>query len=196
MATHTALFYPLAGPAEVMAVGSASCAKAVGALRVPISGRGARMLLAMLAPALGAPAGYAALVWLMRRAPSGSLAPLLHARRLHDVVLAIYSALVASVMLTKLVDYGRLGSLHALVCESSPGAPLYWHASKFLEWADTALLFAASRPPSRLHLFHHASTPSLVWLNLVGRANPTPVFDVATGLNAWCHLWQVAVNSL
>lgn len=145
----------------------------------------------LLLETLAAPAAYAVLVSQLRQIPPKQLDPLIRLRRGHDVLLAVYSGVVAVLMALKLARNDRVRTAHELVCVASPGEPALWLESKVLEWFDTVLLFAAGRSPSTLHLVHHAITPSLVLLSVAQRAHPTPVYDVAVGLNAWCHLWQV-----
>ena len=112
-------------------------------------------------------------------------------REFHILLLATYSAWVAVITWRKLVGGGRLNyDWHSLVCHSTPGYPWAWYESKVLEWFDTALILAAGRQPIGLYLRHHVTAASAVAINIVGRVSPTPLFDVATLLNAAVHAVQ------
>ena len=52
------------------------------------------------------------------------------------------------------------------------------------------LMFGDPPTRARLHLRHHATAASAVAINIVGRVSPTPLFDVATLLNAAVHAVQ------
>lgn len=116
----------------------------------------------------------------------------LRVRTWHNIALALYSAYVAVSSLHKLESSGRLDvwshGWRPLLCTAGDGSPAFWYASKFWEWFDTVILFARGRAPGALHLGHHASTASMVAVHLYYRAQPTPLFDVATALNACVHM--------
>ena len=136
--------------------------------------------LLVLAP----PIGYAlflSALWPLRTRPLRVLGKL---RVAYNLCMAVYSLCVVAAVLSKLVHNGRFASAHALLCEASPGVPLGWYLSKYAEWMDTLFIVNGGRWPSGLHTRHHATAASVVALNLVGRATPTPMFDVGTLLNA------------
>ena len=124
-----------------------------------------------------------------RAARSGQrrLAPLLRLRLAHNLLLVAYSFLVGWATISKLKE--RSG-LYATVCVAGAGDAPYWYASKLWEWFDTVLIYARGRKPAALHLGHHATAASVVALNLLGRARPTPLFDVGTALNATVHTYM------
>ena len=136
---------------------------------------------------LGPPLGYVALVLACRALGPRRLAPLLRLRLAHNLLLACSSFLVGWATVQKLRD--RYG-VYETVCVASAGAAPYWYASKLWEWFDTVLIYARGRKPSALHLGHHATTASVVALNLLGRERPTPLFDVGTALNATVHTYM------
>jgi hypothetical protein len=133
------------------------------------------------------PLGYALLVLACRELGRERLSPLLRLRLAHNVLLASYSFLVAWATIGKL---GYRHSVHEVVCVAGAGAAPYWYASKLWEWWDTVFIYASGRRPTALHLGHHATTASVVALNLAGRAWPTPLYDVGTALNAVVHTYM------
>lgn len=108
-------------------------------------------------------------------------------RYYHNVLFALYSFLVAVHSATKINARFDEGGYYAVTCRSSPGSPPFWYASKYWEWFDTFFMMVGGRRPSILHLFHHGTTAPLVALNLFGRTDPTPLFDVGTYLNGLVH---------
>ena len=135
------------------------------------------------------PFAYAALLVVLQVHDQYQLRPLLKLRRVHNLCLAAYSAWVFVVMLQKLLLHDRFASVHDLACRASPGYPSFWYESKVWEWYDTCLIVGAGSVPMQLHLQHHASTASLVALNVVGREMPTPLFDFATCCNGLVHVF-------
>lgn len=133
------------------------------------------------------PLGYALLVLACRTAGHERLAPLLRLRLAHNALLAAYSFLVGWATIDKL---GQRHGLHEIVCVAGAGAAPHWYASKYWEWLDTVFIYANGRSPSTLHLGHHATAASVVALNLLGRAWPTPLYDVGTALNATVHTYM------
>ena len=133
------------------------------------------------------PVAFCALVAACRSAPARTLQPVLRVQKLHNVLMCLYSLYVYVFLLHKFKSTGRLDSVHAMLCESGDGAPMLWYASKYLEWIDTLLLFAKGRQPSVLHLFHHATAPIAVAVNLFDRAQPTAGFDIGSFLNGGVH---------
>lgn len=136
---------------------------------------------------LGPPLGYTLLVLACRALGQRRLAPLLRLRLAHNLLLVAYSFLVGWATISKLKE--RSG-LYATVCVAGAGDAPYWYASKLWEWFDTVLIYARGRKPAALHLGHHATAASVVALNLLGRARPTPLFDVGTALNATVHTYM------
>ena len=133
------------------------------------------------------PICYAQLVQYLSQCSPGTLTKLRKWRSTHNVCIAIYSAYAAFSCLYKLLRANRFQSIHALCCVSGPGSPLFWYTSKIWEWADTVFIFAGGRFPSRLHLFHHGVTASLVALNFTDESNVTPLYDLAVFLNGLVH---------
>ncbi len=136
---------------------------------------------------IGPPLAYVALVLACRALGQQRLAPLLRLRFAHNALLACYSFLVGWATIGKL---GQRNGLYEIVCVAGVGTAPYWYASKFWEWLDTVFIFANGRKPTALHLGHHATAASVVALNLLGRAQPTPLYDVGTALNATVHTYM------
>jgi hypothetical protein len=104
----------------------------------------------------------------------------------HNLLLAAYSAAVA-------VAVARHWQRTRLVSVCGPTEPLprwlvvSWYASKWWEWADTAILVARGRAVGRLHYYHHAFTATLVALQTYRRETHTPLYEIGTFLNAVVH---------
>lgn len=138
---------------------------------------------AVLAPLLG----YPLFLSTLRCLPLARLKPLLATRTAYNVAQALYSLCVATIVLEKLVRHDRFASVHALVCVPSPGAPVGYYLSKWVEFYDGALILAAGKAPTGLQVRHHSTAASLVWLNTAGRLMPTPLYDVSVLANAIVH---------
>ena len=149
-----------------------------------------------LAAVVAPPFCYVMLIRQCRRLGPERLRSIIRFTTAHNVAISLYSAYVSYSTLHKLETSERLyvwtNGFYPLVCQANDGSPAFWYLSKWWEWFDTVILYARGRTPGALHIGHHASTASLVALNLFYRTRPTPVFDVATALNAMVHVIMYA----
>ena len=123
----------------------------------------------------------------------GVCAALLSWRHVHNAVFALFSAAMAVAAVVHLAQ--RPLTVYGQLCVSPSPAPLMvklWYASKFYEWADSALLIAQGKPLSSLHYNHHATTATVVAAHFVGRGVRTAIFDVPLLLNAFVHALMYA----
>lgn len=117
-------------------------------------------------------------------------------RHTHNVVMAVFSLYMTVLAVVELAQ--RPLTPHGLLCEPARPAPKMvsaWYYSKLLEWVDSALLLAQSKPLGSLHYNHHATTATVVASHFVGRSTSplnrfdsrTSIFDVPLLLNAAVH---------
>lgn len=145
------------------------------------------------------PVGVCALLGLWERSRSSVTVAtrtttecLLHARRLHNVLLASYSVFAAIVSGQELWRrfVRQAQTAHEAFCAPDPcvvPVPL-WEASKWWELLDLVFLILAGKPVSRLLWFHHATAPMLSAANVLHRPTPTKLYHVAVYWNACVHV--------
>ena len=107
-------------------------------------------------------------------------------RKYHNASMCLYSMHVFMHTTAQLLE--RHDSWHSLVCDSKGMPPINgWELSKLIEHLDVVLVYASGRLPSMLLLAHHATAPMAVAVNVIGRSSPTPLYFVASTLNAGVH---------
>lgn len=152
------------------------------------------MATGVLVPRLGSSLLYVGLLFAGVRCHH-RLLPILRVRVAYNLAMSAYSVYVACSVWVKLRSAGR-DTIHAAFCDAGEGAPAFWHASKYAEWADTLFILASGRIPSTLHVFHHATTAPLVATNQWGATgaatSPTALFDLGTFLNGLVHAFMYA----
>ena len=139
--------------------------------------------VAVLAPIVA----YPALVLVLEALPTGTLAPLRATRMPYNLAQSLYAACVVGLVLAKLLRHDRLASVHALVCVASPGTPIGYYASKWIEMYDGVLVVAAGKSPNGLQVRHHSLAPALVAMHTAGRAMPSPLYDLSVLANGVVH---------
>jgi len=108
----------------------------------------------------------------------------------HNLALAMYSFIAFCGFVLHWKQYGL--SMPCTV--PSQKLPYWlttsWYWSKIWEWGDTFLLISRRKEISNLHFYHHMFTASIVGLQTYGRVLHTPLYEIASIMNSFVHLFM------
>lgn len=104
-------------------------------------------------------------------APCPNSGVVLFARKCHNIILSVLSAIMLGMCLHESILDGKIWGIHTIICK--PYAPTNdWMVlagslflySKYLEWGDTLFLHLGGKPISMLQYTHHMTTSIFVYI--------------------------------